>query len=128
MISIELIRNDPGLVRETMRKRVEDVPIDRILDLDVRRRSAIVESDTLRARRNDVSKQLSQMKERPPELIDEMREVGAKIRGFDEELRVIGAELDSLLLTVPNLLDDEVPLGEDAPCNGVGRTERNYPS
>ena len=111
-----------------MRKRVEDVPIDRILDLDVRRRSAIVESDTLRARRNDVSKQLSQMKERPPELIDEMREVGAKIRGFDEELRVIGEELDSLLLTVPNLLDDEVPLGEDESGNVVVRTEGNIPS
>ena len=67
MISIELIRSEPDLVRDAMAKRGEDVPIDRILELDAQRRSAIAEADNLRARRNEVSRQLGQMKERPPE-------------------------------------------------------------
>ncbi|MDP6402242.1 MAG: serine--tRNA ligase, partial [SAR202 cluster bacterium] len=76
MINIELIRNEPDLVREAMRRRGEDVPIERVLELDRRCRSAITEADQLRARRNEVSKRLGQMKERPPELIEEMRGVG----------------------------------------------------
>ena len=78
MISIELIRSEPDRVRRALEKRGQEVPVDRILDVDARRRAVIAEADALRARRNEVSKKLGRMKERPPELIDEMRQVGAR--------------------------------------------------
>ena len=122
MISIDLIRNEPDMVRESMRKRGEDVPIDRILELDSQRRSTIAEGDSLRARRNEVSRRLGQMKERPPELIQEMRRVGGQIKALEERTRSLEEELDSLLLTIPNIPREDVPIGEDESGNVVVRT------
>ena len=65
MISIELIRRDSNLVRQAMRKRAADVPIDEILSMDEERRSLIVRADALRARRNEVSREMGRSKDRP---------------------------------------------------------------
>ena len=128
MISIELIRNDPDAVRDAMKKRGDDVPLERILQLDGLRRSAIAEGDVLRAQRNDVSRQLGQMKERPPELIEEMREVGNKIKTLEDTVRDVEAEINALLLTIPNIPRDAVPIGEDETSNVVERVEGVLPS
>ena len=100
MISIDLIRNSPELVRDAMRRRNSDVSIDRIVELDARRRSILVEEEGLRARRNEVSRALGQTKERPPGLLEEMRGVGAKIKDMEAERRQVEEETDSLLLTL----------------------------
>ncbi len=118
MISIELIRRDPGAVREAMRKRAYDASaIDRIADLDSERRSSIVQIDELRARRNEASQQMGRSGERPPELIEEMRQVGRRIRGLEDDQRKIDAELDTLLLAAPNIPDESAPVGEDDSSN-----------
>ena len=117
-----MIRREPDVLREAGRKRGEDVPVDRILELDERRRSAIVQGDLLRARRNEVSRQLGQVKERPPELIQEMRDVGAKVKTLEDEVRSVEDEIKSLLLTIPNIPRDSVPLGEDESGNVVVRS------
>ena len=122
LISIELLRNETELVREGMRRRGDDIQIERLLDLDERRRSSIAEGDALKARRNEVSKHLGQVKERPPELIEEMREVGARIKSIDVEVRSIEEDLNRLLLDVPNIPRDDVPVGEDETGNAVVRT------
>ena len=122
MIGIDLIRKDAELVRGAMKKRGEDVPIDRILELDVRRREAIAKGDELRSRRNEVSRQIGRMKEKPPELIEEMRQVGESIKALEEESRSIEEELESLLLTVPNIPRDDVPIGQDETGNEIVRT------
>ena len=105
MISIELIRQNPDAVTEAMQKRDADVPIDRILELDRTRRSIISETDTLRARRNEVSREMGRSKERPQELIEEMRSVGGRIRKLEEQLRDTDDELDVLMLKDPNIPD-----------------------
>ena len=128
MIGIELIREKTDLVRDGMSRRGEDAPIDRVLELDSRRRSAISEADTLRARRNEVSRQLGQTRERPPELIEEMRGVGAQIKALDEQIRVTEEEIDSLLLTIPNIPRNDVPVGADETNNVVVRTVGELPS
>ena len=112
----------PELVRDAMGRRGEEVPIDRVLELDAQRRSAIAEADGLRARRNEVSRKLGKMKERPPELIEEMRGVGDRIRVLEEEIRALEESISSLLLTVPNIPRDDVPLGQDEAGNVVVRT------
>jgi seryl-tRNA synthetase len=128
VISIELIRSEPDRVREAIEKRGQQVPIDRILHLDGQRRANIGEADELRATRNEVSRQLGQTKERPPDLIEEMRQVGARIKALDDEARSSGSELDELLLAVPNVPDDDVPVGDDDSGNVVVRTVGELPS
>ena len=128
MISIELLRNEPDRVKDALRRRGEEAPIDRALELDARRRSIIVEADGLRARRNEVSRQLGQTKERPPELIQEMRDVGGRIKGFEDEVRQAEEEIDAILLAIPNIPREDVPVGEDESCNVVVKTMGEPPS
>ncbi len=119
MINIQLIRNRPDEVREAMRRRNEDAPLDRIAELDADRRTAIVEADELRARRNEVSRQIGQTRERPQELIDEMRQVSARIRTLEETIRALESEVNALLLSIPNIPLDDVPPGADESANVV---------
>ena len=128
MIGIELIRSDPEGVRHAIEKRGQEAPVDRVLELDTARRASIAETDGLRARRNEVSRRLGQTKERPPELIGEMRQVGDRIRQLDKESRETQKELEELLLALPNLPDGDVPVGQDDSANVVVRTVGELPS
>ncbi len=128
MISIDLIRNSPELVRDAMRRRGADVPLGRIVEFDARRRTILVEEEELRARRNEVSRALGQTKERPPELLEEMRGVGAKIKALEGERKGVEEETNSLLLTLPNLVSDDVPVAEDESGNTIVRTVGELPS
>ena len=128
MISIELIRQKPDLVRDAMKRRGEDVDIKPILKLDSRRRATIAEADELRARRKEVSRQLGRMQERPSDLVEEMRGVGARIRSLEEEIRGAEEEISSLLHALPNIPNDDVPLGEDEADNVVLREPEELPS
>ena len=100
-----------------MRKRDADVPIDRILELDRIRRSIISETDTLRARRNEVSREMGRSKERPQQLIEEMRRVGRRVRDLEDSLRDTDNQLDALMLKVPNIPDVTAPVGPDESAN-----------
>src|ERR1700680_4112779 len=83
MLNLQYLREPPEQVRAALARRHTPVPLDELLDLDRRRREVLVELEGLRARRNEVSKQIGQMKERPPELIAEMRRVGDTIKGLE---------------------------------------------
>ncbi len=128
MISIELIRRDSNLVRQAMRKRAADVPIGEILSLDEERRSLIVRADALRARRNEVSREMGRSKDRPQELIEEMRNASSQIRELEERLCSTDEKLDSLLLRVPNIPDESAPVGPDESANVVVKTVGELPS
>ena len=118
MISIDLIRRDPESVREAMRKRGADPSaIDAILALDAERRAMIAETDALRSRRNAASREMGRSKERPQALIDEMREIGAKIRELESRQRTTGEELNALMLKTPNIPRDSAPVGPDEDSN-----------
>ena len=128
MLSIELIRNEPERVRAALARRGYDAPVDRVLEIDVRRRHVLSEADELRARRNEVSRQLGQTKDRPPELIEEMRQVGGRIKELETATREADAELNALLLDMPNIPADDVPDGLDDDANVVERTVGELPS
>ena len=128
MISLELIREHPDHVREGMRRRGEDAPIDRIVELDAERRRLIVEGDGLRTRRNQVSREIGRTRERPPELIEEMRGVAARIRELEGKVRDRETELNSLLLSVPNIPRDDVPVAENEAGNVIVRTVGDVPA
>src|SRR5579885_1967203 len=113
MLNLRLIREETDRIRRAMADRHTTAPIEQIVQLDAERRQLLAETESLRARRNAVSQQISRMKEKPAELIAEMREVGDRIKQEEQRVNEIEAELNELLLYVPNLPDPTVPVGTD---------------
>jgi len=125
MIDMKLVRECPAVVREALAKRHTAAPVDEILSLDEKRRTLLSETETLRARRNVVSKQISRMKDdgERQALIDEMRKVGTRIKALDAELHVVQSDLNAALLQVPNMPHPDTPVGTDENENVVVRSE-----
>lgn len=119
MLSIDLIRRNPDLVRDEMARRRTEAPIDKIVEADKQRRSLMTEAETFRASRNETSKKLSRMNPKPQDLIDEMREVGEKIKGLEAQTDVLQGELDYILARLPNIASTNVPEGQDETGNIV---------
>lgn len=125
MLDINLIREQPDLVKAAMVDLNAEAPIEEILALDVRRREILTEVEGLRAERNAVSKEISQSKDsaRRQSQIDRMRAVGDSIKGLEDDLKDVEAQLYDLMLQVPNLPGPGVPIGPDESHNVVLRTE-----
>ncbi|MDA0988198.1 MAG: serine--tRNA ligase [Chloroflexi bacterium] len=123
MLSIELIRQSPKAVKEALERKGEEAPLEAILSLDVERRSLLTEVEDLRANRNQVSKELGRMSERPTNLVEEMRQAGDRIRALEERVKEVEARLDEELLKLPNLPLADVPPGTDESGNVVVRTQ-----
>ncbi len=118
MIDIKLIRDNPEVVFQAMEKRGEArASIDEIIGLDNAFRQLLQEAEALRARRNDVSKQISRMKDKPADLIAEMRQVGDRISQIEAESSEIAGRLEDKLLRLPNLPAADVPAGKDSQDN-----------
>lgn len=123
MLSLEQIVRDPEKFRTALVRRGEDPPIDRILELDSRRKELIQTADVDRARRNNVSKAIGNEKRKPtPEEITEMRETGDRIKTVEAELATVLEELETTLLPIPNTPLDDVPDGLDEESNILVRT------
>ena len=122
MLDIKLIRDNPDLIRQALDKRGDSAPLDGIINLDERRRQLLHEVETLRAQRNEVSKQLSKMADKPPQLITDMRQIGEKISSLETEIGDIGVELEDYLLRLPNFPAADVPVGKDERDNVVVRS------
>lgn len=121
MLPLAYLREHTDAVRTMLAQRGTDAPIEQILALDERRRAIIAENEALKQRRNEVSRQIGRDKERLAELREEMRRVGDRIKALDDEQRAIEAELDDLLLRVPNMPHTSVPVGATADENVVVR-------
>ncbi len=121
MLDIDQIRSDPDAVKLALSRRGEDAPIDRVLELDARRRAIQGEADELRARRNAVSKEIGQAKPPPQDLIEEMRGVSGRIKALEAESREVEEQIREYLLAIPNLPRPEVPEGTDESDNVVVR-------
>src|SRR5919206_69427 len=132
MLDIRLFREQPDLVREGLRKVGEDpAMVNAIVQADERRRRLLVEVEQLKAERNAVSKQIGAMRDKAARdaRIAEMRAVGDRIAALDQEVAGVDAELQRLMLLVPNLPDEAVPVGSDESENVIVRevgTERHF--
>lgn len=126
MFDINLIREQPDLVRDALRKRNGDPEmVDQVLALDVERRGLLGQVETLKAERNAASKEISRMKE-PGERqarIDQMRQVGDRITELDNRVRDVDDALQVKVSMIPNLPLPDVPVGKDEHENVVLRTE-----
>ena len=122
MLSIEQIINDPEFVRQKLIDRGEDPPIEEMIELAGQRRALVHEGDELRSKRNDVSKSIGQSGGKPsPEQIVEMRSVGDQIKAIEADQEAIQQKLHDLLIVLPNLPKDAVPVGANEEANVVVR-------
>ncbi|MCS6988322.1 MAG: serine--tRNA ligase [Chloroherpetonaceae bacterium] len=136
MLDIKLVRENPDKIKSALLARQlpnELSKIDELLALDQRRRALVSQSDSLKAKRNKVSDDIARLKrnkENADALIAEMKIVSDDIAALDAELRDLEAKQEELLLHLPNLLHESVPLGKDASenvvCKEVLRHQRDF--
>ena len=122
MLDIKLIRENPEFVHQALEKRGDSFTFDSILDVDGRYRNLLRQTEELRAKHNEASKQLSKSKEKSPQFIAQMRQLGDQISSLQQQTKEAKASLDSLLLELPNIPHPSVPLGKGEGDNVVVRT------
>ncbi len=121
MIDINLIRNDPEAVKENIRKKFQDRKlslVDEVIELDKKKRALQSEGDSLRAQRNALSRQIGElMKQKKTE---EANAVKATVTANNARLEVIGKEQEEIeaqlkkdMMSIPNIIAPEVPIGKD---------------
>ncbi len=119
MLELRFVREHLDLVRQKSQLRGLDPQIlDRFAQTDGRRLIALAQAEALKNERNTVSRTIAAMKQRGESaqaepLIVEMRQVSERIKELDAGLAEIEAELQDLIMTIPNLCDDSVPKGRD---------------
>ena len=121
MIDINLLRTNPELVRENIKKKFQDqkLPlVDEALELDSKRRALIAEGDALRAARNTLSKKVGELMKSGNR--EEAEKIKAQVKADAERLAAIEVEaaevetaLKKAMMTIPNIIADDVPLGKD---------------
>ncbi|MBI2867654.1 MAG: serine--tRNA ligase [Chloroflexi bacterium] len=132
MLDIRLIREKPDLIRDALAKRGEAAdPIDRILELDKQRRTLLTQADELRAEQNRISKEVGKLlaakgphapgAPSPEALKEQSRAVGERIKELEQQGQAIDTQLNDMLLRLPNLPHESVPVGPDASANVVVR-------
>jgi len=122
VLDIQKIREDIDTVRQGIQNKNVQIDFEAILKLDKERRDVIAEVEILKHERNVVSKDVANRKknkEDASDLINKTREIGQRIKSLDDQQREVEAQLNKLLLEVPNLPHATTPVGADASENPV---------
>lgn len=126
MLDIKFVRENPEAVRENIRKKFQDAKlplVDEAIDYDARLRAAITEANELRAARNALSKQVGMLMgqaKKDPSRLAEAEAVKAQVKADAERLAALESQegeleekLRSVMLRIPQMIDDSVPIGPD---------------
>ena len=125
MLDIKALRADPERFLGELKKRNAGHGVDELLNLDKARREKLAAVEKLKNQRNTVSKEVGRLKAEGQDasgLVEEMKEVNAGIKRLDDEIRQIEEEIDGILLYLPNLPHESVPVGADETANQVVRS------
>lgn len=124
MLDIKIIRDNPDKIKQNCANRLAIVDIDKLLELDERRRETAAKIDELRAKRNASSKTKP-----TPEIIEEMKQVGEQIKDLESKIEPLEAELREIWLRVPNLTHPDVVVSkieDDNPVLEVVREPKKF--
>jgi seryl-tRNA synthetase len=125
MLEIKYLKQNIEFVRQKMDERGQKIDFDRFIELDAKRRDILQAVETLRNERNSVSKEIGELKKKKADasaLIEKMGNVSAKIKEYDERLRVTEEELNAFVMIVPNIQHKSVPQGHGSEDNKVVRS------
>lgn len=121
MLDIKLVRTNPELVKENIKKKFQDeklVLVDEVLDLDAKFRAAKTKCDELRNKRKVMSKEIGGlmgkgMKEEAEKVKAEVSAIGTELEALEKDETTYEAQIRERMLVIPNIIDDSVPIGKD---------------
>ena len=114
MFDIKKLRENPELFRVGLKAKKAEAKLDEILENDKKRRDLITEVNQLKAVRNNVSKEIGDLKKNKEDAsakIQKMQEVGKRIKAIDNEITELEEKANNILVTLPNLPHTSVPIG-----------------
>lgn len=120
MLDIRLVRENREFVSEAVKKRNYEMPLSELMTAEAKRRDILKEVEDLRNKRNTVSEEVGRLKKEKkdaPELIAEMKTVSGKIKALDAELKRTDEQISSIMLNIPNIPHESVPVGSDEADN-----------
>jgi len=115
MLDMRFIRENVEMVKSSLQKRGARIVLDELLSLDEERRRILLRVDELRRRKNDANDAITKLikeKKDPRETIASMKEVAEHIGEMEEELKVKEEALGELLLLIPNIVHESIPVGD----------------
>jgi seryl-tRNA synthetase len=115
-----MIRANPARVEEALNHRNMPGALDNFLQLDEQRRSLLTKVEELKSFRNRSSQEVGKMKKQgqdPAELMEKVRQVGQEITVLDEQVNALEKDLEKILLNIPNIPHESVPVGKDEQSN-----------
>ena len=124
MLDIKFVVDNKEFVKEQLSHRGGEYPVDKAVDLELKRRAILGEVETLKARRNSDSEKIAKLKkakEDASSLIAEMQKLGEQIKAYDVRLSEIETELRATMLSIPNIPHKSLPVGPDESANRVVR-------
>ena len=116
MLDIKILRQNPEIIKEALKKRNNDLDITPAIELDKKRREILVDVEQKKASQNEISKKIPQMKkngESTDEIFKEMKELSNTIKELDDQVREIDEELRNFMLRIPNIPNESCPVGAD---------------
>ncbi len=125
MIDIKILREEPDRVRKAITDKGNDCDLDAILEMDIKRRKLIASVEQLRAQQKSVNSEMAALQKGSPEFlakIEEMRGVAAEVKQGDSALKELEEAWEELILTVPNIAHETVPVAPDPSGNVVDST------
>jgi len=117
MLDMKMIRENPENIRKMLKDRDVQFDLDLLLDLDKKRREMIISTDNLRKKKNEMTIQISETKKMGNDatpIIQEMQVVSKELTNLEEVQNKTESEYSKLALTIPNVLHESVPCGDDS--------------
>lgn len=122
MLDIKLIRENPEKINELLKRRNPELSVDKVIEIDAERRKVQTEADELRALRKSESQKIGELKKQGQDTTkvqEEVREIGDKIKALEEKETELDSKQRELLLTIPNIPDENIAIGASDADNVV---------
>ncbi|HQH83471.1 MAG TPA: serine--tRNA ligase [Syntrophorhabdus sp.] len=131
MIDPKMLREKSEIVFESLKKRGTEINMDRLFSFDEKRRMLIQESEKMKSERNELSNEIARLKKSGSDAenkISHLRDLGKDIEGLEQELRIVEKEWENMLLVIPNIPHESVPVGTSETDNKEVRVWGEKPS
>lgn len=115
MLDIKRIRRNPEEVEELLKRRNSDLSLDKVLELDKKRRELLVKVEEMKAKQNAESKQVPILKKEGKDvtpILEEMKKLAEEVKVLDGEVKVIDDEIEETLLSIPNTPNPDITVGK----------------
>ena len=129
MIDPKIVKDNPDLLLEMLKKRKVNFPFTELLELDRKRRELIIETQNFRHKKNTLSQSIAKKKKNQENVdseLEEMKKVGEQMVSLENKKDIVEKRYSDMVYSIPNLLQDSVPIGESENDNIVIRTYNDF--